>query len=405
MLEPAAAGLSLPRAFLRVGGFNVARHQLALVLSLECQRVVCIARELGPELLALQHEAERAGAQFHVITTPRQLARLVTANDELLVLSDGLLVAPQAAQSLLESGHSVLTLPVESGAPLGFERLDLNHAFAGAMRIPGRLAERLAELPSDYDAISALTRVALQAGIAQRMVPLEMRDGAHWRLVRDEAEAHIIESGWIDLYLQHSQTMSPGAAISRLGVRAFGPALLHAGSGGNAVAAAAGTMLLIGLGAGWFGAAALALLFCGIAWLLRCAAHLLSRIERVSLSLPPSRLPRQFLFGWLLDAILVLLIVWSVRPIAWQSWPEFALGPLVLVCLLRILPRVFDRGWTAWLQDRALLCILLAAAAAFGILRETVEAMAAFAALAGALFARAGSRLTRGQPGSAVDRS
>jgi len=62
---------------------------------------------------------------------------------------------------------------------------------------------------------------------------------------------------------------------------------------------------------------------------------------------------------------------------------------------LRILPRVFDRNWVAWMEDRALLCLLLAIAAAAGLLVDAVEVLATGAALAGALFAGSGARLTR----------
>ncbi len=391
MLEPAGAGISMPRAFLHVAGSTVARHQLALALAFECRRIICIARELAPELVALQHVAEAAGAQFHVILAPRQMVGLITSNDEILALSDGLLAAPQAALEILEGGHSVLVQPVEIGVPLGFERLDLNHASAGAIRIPGRLAERLAELPADVDAVSALTRIALQGGVRQVMVPPESRDGARWMLVKNEVEAHAFESGWIEQIMRQDRTMVPGAALARLGVRAFGPALLHAGSGGNAVAVGAGLTMVFALVAGWFGFFALALGQCGVAWMLRHAGALLAQVERV----PPARLPREAMFGWLLDGVVVILVTWSAQLPGWQSAAEIAFAPLTLLCLLRILPRVFDRNWVAWLEDRALLCLLLAIAAAAGLLVEAVEVMAASAALAGALFAGTGARLTR----------
>src|SRR5690349_6670669 len=115
MMEPAGVGQPLPRAFLRVGGATLARHQLGIALALECQRVICVAREISPELIALQHEAERAGVRLHVVPGARALAGLVTANDELIVFTEGLLAEPQEAIALLETGHAVLVQPVESG--------------------------------------------------------------------------------------------------------------------------------------------------------------------------------------------------------------------------------------------------------------------------------------------------
>lgn len=390
---PAVA--AAPRAFLQVGGATVAQHQLALCTAIECQRVICVARGLGPDLVNLQHAAEAAGIQFHVVMGARQTVGLVTANDELVVLADGLLAAPAGATPLLEAGHGMLVLPVETGVPLGFERIDINHASAGMIRIPGRLVERLSELPPDCDVASALTRIALQAGVAQRPVPLEARDGVSWRIVRDEAEAHAIETGWIDLHMQQSRATTLGTAVARLGVRAFGPALLHAGTGENALSAGAAVFLLMALGAGWLGAIAAALVLVAMCWLVRQAADLLARIERDSLSRPPSRIPRAVLFGWLVDLALIVLVVWSAGSAPARSLLDLVFPPLVLLSLLRILPQVFVRNWMAWLEDRSLLCLLLAVAAGAQILMPTVTALASLLALAGALFAGWAKRITR----------
>ena len=45
---------------------------------------------MTPEIAALQHEAERAGARFQLIPGPRGLLGQVTANDEVIALADGL---------------------------------------------------------------------------------------------------------------------------------------------------------------------------------------------------------------------------------------------------------------------------------------------------------------------------
>lgn len=388
-------GAATPRAFLRVGGATVARHQLALCVALDCQRLICVARGLSPELVALQHAAEGEGLQFHVVTGARQTAGLITASDELVVLSDGLLAAPAGVIPLLEAGHGMLVQPVETGVPLGFERMDINHASAGAMRIPGRLVERLSELPPDCDVASALIRIALQSGVAQRPVPIEAREGVSWRIVRDEAEAHAIEAGWIDLHMQQGRATTLGTAVARLGVRAVGPALLHAGSGGNALAIGAGVFLTMALVAGWLGAISAALVLAGLCWVVRQAADLLERIERDSLSRPPARIPREALFGWLVDGALVVLITWSVGMVQ-PRWPfDFVVAPLFLLCLLRIMPQLFTRNWSAWLEDRALLCILLAIASLAGALIQAVTFAAGLLALSGALFAGLRKRITR----------
>lgn len=395
MLEVAGENAAMPRAFLRIGPASLARHQLSLALAMECQRIVCIARAMSAELVALQLEAERAGARFHCINGPRGLAGLVTATDEVLVITDGLLVPLDAALGLLEGGHVVLVQPVEAGVAAGFERIDLSHAAAGLTRIPGRLVERLQELPADCDAASALTRIALQSGIEQRHLPPETREGLRWRLVHTEAEAHAAEAGWIGAHLNDGGPQTPGTALARLAVRGFGPAILHAGRGGNTLAIAAALVVLLALGLGWFGIAATALVLCGVAWLVRRAAALLIAVEDESLGKPPSRWPRESLFDWVNDAAILSVLVWNTAPFSGASLWQRLFAPLILLCLIRLLSRLAERAWAGWLGDRLLLGILLALGGAAGMLAQAIPVAAMGLALLAIVLPSGLMRITR----------
>lgn len=397
MIEPAGPESMVPRAFLRVGGISLARHQLGLALALGCERIVCIARGLGPELVELQHVAEDHGARFHLVSGPRGLVGLITAHDELIVLADGLLAEPDEAVALIEQGPGVLVQPIELGQPAGFERVDLNHSAAGAMRLPGSLVERLAELPADCDAVSSLQRIAFQAGLAQRMLPPGLREGGAWRLLRDEGEAHLAEGEW---FRQHTG-ITPASSISeiaaRVAVRAIGPALMHSGSGGNAVGIFAFAAALLALGAGWFQFSATALFLCLVADILRRAASLLLRIERRSLRLSRSFLPRQLLFGWGLDIALVLILSWSQPRAPGEGLLAHAFPAVMLVAMLRLIPQLVVTRWIHWLQDRGLFALILGVivVAAGGMPSGLIAALAVALALVGVAWPDRPSRLTR----------
>ena len=399
MIEPAGPDFAFPRAYLRVGGSSLARHQLGLVLALGCERVVCIARGLGPELVELQHVAEDHGARFHVVSGARGLVGLITANDELIVLADGLLAEPDKTVEQIEQGQGqgVLVQPIELGQPAGFERIDLNHSAAGAMRLPGSLVERLAELPADCDTASSLQRIALQAGVPQRMLPSGLREGGAWRLLRDESEAQLAEGEW---FRQHTG-ITPASTISEIGarvaVRSIGPALMHSGSGGNAVGVLALSVALLALGTGWFQLSATALFLCFGADLLRRAASLLLRIERRSLNLPRSFLPRQLLFGWGLDSVLVLVLTWSQPRPPDTGLLAHAFPAIMLVAMLRLIPQLVRTRWSHWLEDRGLFALLLGmvVVAAGGMPGGLIAALAVALALFGVAWPDRPSRLTR----------
>lgn len=351
------------RATLPIGGRTIARHQLGLALALGCARIVVLAEGFSGELVALQHVAEAGNARFHAVTTVRALAPLIAPEDELFVLADGLLAMPDDMLGLLGEGNVIVTLPVETGLPAGFERIDINYAGAGAMRIPGRIASGLADLPPDWNPLSALLRLAVQAGIAQRSLPGASLEQGRWRLIRSEDDAHQAEPGWLRLHTASAHRRSPGETLAALAVQSAGPALLHAGTSPALVGLAAVLVLLLGLGAGWFGYATAGFALLGGAWLLRQCSALLARIERDSLLAGLRTNLPDAVFGWVLDGSFVALCAWrsEIAALAGLPWGLAWFAPLILMLLLRLLPGTFEHGWVGhWLADRLLLGIGLA---------------------------------------------
>ncbi len=365
MIELAGDEDDGPRAFLTVAGRTIARHQLDLALALECRRIVCLARPGGPPLDELQDSAERAGARFNVIGSGQRLVGLVGADDELLVLADGLLVEPASAVKLLEPGQAVLTQAIEHALPAGFERLDINRGTAGIMLAPGKLVSRLAELPDDYDPVSALTRIALQSGVAMREIPDAVRADDRWMLVRSEADALRLDSEWIALNLGDERDATPSRLLARGMIRLFGPALLSGGSRMPAVGA--GVLLLMALGAIGLGAAASGFVLVALSVLSAQTALMLMRVEQGSLQ--PGGIVAALtatLMG-LTDAALVVLIAWPAPRFSAATLVDGVFAPLTLVGLLRLVPRLYESRTARWLHDRALVALLLAVAAVSGL--------------------------------------
>lgn len=390
MLESGTA----PRGALRVGGVSVALEQLVLVLAMRCERIFCLAGRMTPEIAALQHEAERAGARFQLIPGPRGLLGQVTATDEVIALADGLFASVGDAVALLEPGPTVLVQPAESGIEAGFERIDPSLASGGALRIPGRLVERLADLPHDCDAFSALLRIALQAGIAQRPLPPAGQGDGFWTLLANEEQAHALEPLWIRRRIRHVRPFNPTRGLARLLVRSFGPALLHAGSGSRFVISGAVVLLALALGIGSLGWPGPALGAVALAWLLGEATAVLRRIEADRVVPPGRNLSLRSLFDWSVDALLVTLIAWSVPAGPWLGPLDRLFPPLMLLALLRIVPRVLSQAWTAWLEDRALLAILIGLGLLAGAGAPMVYGLAIALAACGILWPQGAGRLT-----------
>lgn len=404
MMEPAGpAGadpeFALPRAYLRVGGVTLARHQLALVVAAGCERVACIGRALDHEMIAIQHEVERAGARFHLISGTRALSGLVTASDELLVIADGVVPNAGDAMAVLDDSQSILVLPAETAVPRGYERIDLNSASAGVMLLPGRLVERLTELPPDVEPVSALLRIALQSGVTQKRVPPSVAGEGHWTLIRNEDEAHLAEQGWMERHTR-IRGSTPGKALTAFGVRHFGSALLHAGSGSRALTLAAVVLIALSAGTGWFGFTGIALLLCAPAWLAQQAANIVERIQSDALGRQPGFLASTEPFTWLVDTVIGAQLILSDEAAGEPLWRR-AFVPFVLFALLALLPRHLPAGWVKWLRDRMVLALLLCGLSAAGALSYGVPALIAAILLASLVFpggsgvSRKGDELTR----------
>ncbi len=393
MMEPAEAGLGEPRAYLRLGGATLAQHQLALALAAGCERIACLAKALDPELLALQHEAERAGARFHMISGGRALSGLVTATDELLVLAEGVVTAPGDVLGLVAQSPTVLVLPAETAVPAGFERIDLNHAGAGVMLLPGRLVERLNDLPPDADPVSALLRIALQAGVSQRIVPQSISNSGRWLLVRDEGQAHAAEDLWMDRQtagLGHS----PGLGLATWLVRRFGTAMLHAGSGPRTAGLISLALLAMAAGSAWFGWPGIGLALCGPAWLIQRAGCIIAGVQSDSLGIEPGLLSRRLPFGWLLDLVIVGLLFVAMPALTGEAAWQHVFAPVMLIGLLRLVPRFAGSEIVPWFEDRLLLAIGLTGIAAAGLLSVAVPGLALALLGGGIAFASRADRIT-----------
>ena len=364
-LEPSSDDASTPRGLLRLGGRSIAHHQLATALALGCDRVICLADGLPGEVIALQHAAERAGASFQVTGDGRAVAQLVKPDDELLVFSDGLVAAPEAVRTLLGGRSGVVVQPVESGLAAGYERIDLNHAGGGVMRLSGRLAAGLADLPGEWNPVSALLRIAVQSSLRQVVLPQALSDGGRWALVRTDGEAHRLEPNWLRQHTARREGSGPGRWLAARMVERLGPALLHAGTRPHVVALGAVALALIALGGAWFGFFAAGFAGLGLAWLVRRCAAILARVHGERALAESAWFQPETAFGVLIDLGFAAIAAWrlaAVHPVA-NAIVVGMFVALVLLGLLRLLPQLFAGAtWSGWLEDRLVLALALAAA-------------------------------------------
>jgi hypothetical protein len=366
--EPPARTL----AALGFGGRNIALRQLDFALAWGAERIVCLAAGLDPDVVGLQHAAEGEGARFNLVNGAPSMLGLVATNDELLVLADGLLPLSHRALESLQDGRAVLLLEAEAGAAAGFERVDLNHAWAGALAVPGALVERLGTLPPDVEPVSALLRIALQARVPERLLPEAVLGNGSWSLAGAPEQLAQREATWLGTQLTPASLFAPGSWLVRRAVAHSGAELLRRGTkpalfGFGAALVAAG-----GVASAWQHWPATGLLVAGLGWLFAEAGGGLRAIAAAGIRTRESRAWPWKLLGCAIDAAFVAIVALT----GGQVLPEALFAPLVLFGLLRIAPRLVPAKVATALGDRAVLAIVLAIAAAAGGLLATVQVLA-----------------------------
>ena len=318
-------------AFRRFAGKSVLSHQIDCAAHLGCDRVLCLASGIGPDLGSAKSYAERAGLRFDVADSVMRMIGQVTGDDDVILLADGILPDRTVVVSALARRSVVLAFPEQPAIELGFERLDATRAWSGALRTRGGSVERLADLPADCDLGSSLLRVALQAGASvMELDPTALAEGT-WQRRVDLRATSDAEWKWITRQVNPASFATPvRALIERMGLR-----WAHDAAGGRWTRAPhvagliAGMLAFAGALAGWPVAGLAALLAASISMTI---AGIFDRVEALGARPRPSR-PVSAIAGWLRDGLMVALLAMEAATV--PAWLGLVL-PLLLVGLLRL---------------------------------------------------------------------
>lgn len=357
------------RAGLPLAARSVLARQVDLLRLLGCERILCLCESADGEVLRAQQAVEASGGTFQALRGFLHLPALVRAEDELVILADGLLPDPVLVQQMFAetpagSPRFVASLPSDSPLvaqhPEDFERIDAARHWAGLLVMRGASVQHLADFPLDADAISLLLRLALQAGTPCREVSGGSPAAETWLLASDETALVTQEQALITRAAGAIDWRRPSAALAGLAARALAPRGLA--NGPLLAMLGAAVFGLGGLAAASWGWATSGLAFAAIGALAAAFAGALGAIKRELLGegLPPARFAR---LGLAVDTSAAATLLLALSP-AGSIAPLAALGPVAIGLARLTLPV----ATLAMLADRGLLLGLLAFAAAFALL-------------------------------------
>ena len=348
-------------AAVRLAGRTLAWHQLLAALSLSCERIVCLADAPGPDLAALQREAERRGASFHAVAHHRTLSGLVSAADTLLVFAPGVLAEPEWLAQAFGARAGVAVLPAAGAVERGFERIDRDRAWAGVLATRGDAVEALVGLPPDADPIAGLLRVALQRGGTPIGVPDQWLDDGHWALVATQAAAERYQADWYGRNVPAPSLLLPAYALAHRAARAIFGRVRESGRLAAGLVAA-GLALAIGAGAaGYLGQTTAAVAALTIAAMVSAIGMALGRFARAGTGDRTARWPDEVRRA----AIDLALVATAASPREFEGWTA-GFAALVLVVTIRLAEEPAAPKPLRPFGDRALILLALTGLAALG---------------------------------------
>lgn len=359
-------------ALLALGGKTLAHRQLDFALALGCEGVIVLGDGASAEAINLRHVAEAAGARFRTIKNSHGLLAAVRADDELLVLAPGLLPEAPEAVEALSKGRRVLVFPAGPAIAAGFERIDLNRAWAGALVVGGAQVERLSELPPDIVPASALVRIAMQANVPERPLSEELLANGSWKMFEEGADQVASERAWIERHAPVARTLAPTRWLARLASRAIAARALaapHAVAGIVLATLAALAGAVLAVSHGW---AAVGFGLVAVGALLAQGGAELARLRRLPFGGAGRSTALHSALPWLVDAAIFACVVLAIE----GSWLHRLFPPLVLLGMLYAVRSGGRIDWAAVVSDRGALALGLAVASGFDLLEPAVMLVA-----------------------------
>lgn len=363
-------------ALRRFAGKTVLSHQIDCAGHLGCERVLCLMDGAGVEAAAARSYAERTGLRFDAVDSLPRLVAQLAADDEIVLIADGVLPDRTELVAGLAGRPAVLAFPVEPALEHGLERIDAVHGWSGVLRTRGDRAARLADMAADSDMGSSLLRIALQAGAPIVSLDEGLLESGKWQRRVERNATAAAQWRWMSGQVRLAPFSAPGSAVAeRIGLRfAKGAGGTRWGRAPHAAAVVAGAAALAAAIWAWPAGGLMALLIGTIA--LRMAGV----IERIDALGAPNRPDHRALATahWLGDGLLIAIMAPSVVTVpGWLGW----LLPLVLIALLRLAERTAPARVRAAFGDRisliaAMLPIVLAGYATIATAALSVAVLA-----------------------------
>lgn len=306
-------GSTALRGALPLAHGRLAMLQIDLAVQAGAGEILCLVSTVDERTREIEAYAAQRSLAFHLVRSVADISVRLASEDELLVIADGLYVAPSDTDRLArETGTFVASFAPGDGARVlveRFERIDINHVWAGLACVRARDLVEARDLPDDWSIQSALLRLAVQRGYRREVLPFSLAEAGRIAIVREPGEVEILA-----LQELAGSSGALGGRIVQTGAMASLARRIWATSWSRpALRLAAIGLPVLGIGtaaAGW-GIAALGMLVAG-----RAAGHAANRLFGRfvgRLTKPSEQIARDMAFAFAFVVVTVLSVAASDR--------------------------------------------------------------------------------------------
>lgn len=154
-------------ALLNVAGQALLEYQIRLARSCGGRHFVVLVDQLPAAMIALFDRLRADGIDVDVARDARDAADRIHPEEQVLLLSAGLLPRVGLLERICARSEPVLVTIGDDQASQGFERIDAQDRWAGLALLNGRAVRDTAAMLGDWSMGSTLLRQSLQAGIGR----------------------------------------------------------------------------------------------------------------------------------------------------------------------------------------------------------------------------------------------
>ncbi|MDB5701019.1 MAG: hypothetical protein JWL66_1218 [Sphingomonadales bacterium] len=337
-------------------GRSLTELQIARVVSLGARHVVCLVRQVSPQLLGVADHLRANGLTIDIVRSVADAADAIHPDETVFLVASQVLISTRTLGMLLDSGVSSLLCVANSPASPQFEIIDAAMRWAGYALLDGATLRRVAGMVGDWDAASTLLRHLVQEGAHRVLLDGDQLASA-MLVIRSDAEALSAGRKLLNDNIEGGQGLGSywiGKPISGFLARLAGELGLKSKVIEYAAVGAALVAALVGL-AGWLGFGLFILL---LAFFARAAAtRLASAVGELN---PSDRLFRTILRGTAIMIVGACAVTLASRT---GQWGCLLLGALLIGSHALIIQRRMLKSGTSrpnrWMSDMLSTVVIL----------------------------------------------